>query len=444
MKRCGALLALVLALGLAAAPSASAQDTLQRSYVTEAAEALATNPVYVHPEADDLISQSEAESLASQIADADAGPIYIAVLPEEATAEAGGDPDGLIQLIGPELDRDGTLIVLAGRELRAGSNTFDQGVVPSIADEAVGANQGAAPAEVLSFMIDRLGAEASGGEGSSEGSGDGGGIGLFPLLLLGGGAFYFISSRRRRKAQQAEEARQLQEVKQAALDDLVALGEELRSLDLDVEMPGVDPSAKRYYTEALTAYETATANLDSAARPEDLRVVTTSLEEGMYDIACARAVLRNQPIPERRPPCFFDPRHGPSMRDVVWAPPGGEPREVPACASDAARVDAGEEPESRLVQAGGMMTPLWGAPAYFSPWYGGYFGMFGGGLLNGMLIGTMLGGFGGFGMGGYGMGGFGGGGWGDSGGDAGGFGGDFGGGFGGGDFGGGDFGGGDF
>lgn len=440
MKRSAAILALLLGLSWLLPAGALAQQTLQDSYVDAAAEGLATNPVYVHPDADDLVSESEAGALADQIAEADAGPIYVAVLPEEATTETGGDVDGLLQTIEPQVGRAGTYIVLAGRELRAGATEgmFESGVVPGIANEAVEQGQGDAPAELLSFMIDRLGAEAS-GQGSSGDSG--GGIGLFPLLLLGGGAYYFISSRRRRKAQQEEERRQLEEVKQAALDDLVALGEELRSLDLDVEMPGVDAAAKRYYTEALTAYETATANLDSAARPEDLRVVTTSLEEGMYDIACARALLNKQPLPERRPPCFFDPRHGPSVRDVVWAPPGGEQREVPACASDAARVDAGEEPESRLVQAGGMMTPLWGAPAYFSPWYGGYFGMFGGGLLNTMLLGTMLGGFGGWGMGGHGMDG---GGWGDSGGGGGDFGGDFGGGFGGGDFGGGDFGGGDF
>jgi hypothetical protein len=29
---------------------------------------------------------------------------------------------------------------------------------------------------------------------------------------------------------------------------------------------------------------------------------------------------------ERRPPCFFDPRDGPSVRSVPWAPPGGAPR----------------------------------------------------------------------------------------------------------------------
>ncbi|TMR25236.1 hypothetical protein ETD96_42720, partial [Actinomadura geliboluensis] len=33
-----------------------------------------------------------------------------------------------------------------------------------------------------------------------------------------------------------------------------------------------------------------------------------------------------------RPLCFFDPRHGPSVNRVAWAPPGGAPRDVDVCA----------------------------------------------------------------------------------------------------------------
>ncbi|MDP9405341.1 MAG: hypothetical protein M3O86_01900, partial [Actinomycetota bacterium] len=135
----------------------------------------------------------------------------------------------------------------------------------------------------------------------------------------------------------------------------------------------------------------------------------------------------------------FNPAHGPSTRDVAWTPPGGAPREVPACEADAVRVEAGDEPGFREVTVGGRSRPYWDTPAYYGPWAGGYYGGFGGiGLFEGMLLGSIFsGGWGpGFGAG------WGGAGWG--GGDGGG-GGDFGGGdFGGGDFGGGDFGGGDF
>jgi hypothetical protein len=145
--------------------------------------------------------------------------------------------------------------------------------------------------------------------------------------------------------------------------------------------------------------------------------------------------LNGQPAPERRPPCFFDPRHGPSVADVEWAPPGGAPRPVPACAACRQRVESGIEPDVRQVMVSGQRMPYWSAPAYYGPWAGGFFGGFGGGgFLSGLFLGDLLGG--GFGGWGGGWGGdwddWGGGGFGDGGGD-----------FGGGDFGGGDFGGGD-
>jgi hypothetical protein len=148
-------------------------------------------------------------------------------------------------------------------------------------------------------------------------------------------------------------------------------------------------------------------------------------------MAVAEAAVEGRPAPARRDPCFFDPRHGPSTRDVLWAPPNGSPRKVPACEADAQRVERGLEPQTREISYGGQMMPYYYAP----PMFGGYFG----GFLPGLLIGEMLGGP--FGWGGPFIGG---GGWGDGGsfgGDGGSFGGgDFGGGFG--DFGGGDFGGG--
>jgi hypothetical protein len=188
---------------------------------------------------------------------------------------------------------------------------------------------------------------------------------------------------------------------------------------------------------ALDRYSRASSALDRARTPQQLAPVAEALEEGRYLMASAQARLAGEQPPERRPPCFFDPRHGPSVRDVPWSPDGaGATRDVPACAACAIRVEEGYEPESRQVLVGGRAMPYWMA----GPMYGGYFG----GFFPGLLVGEMLGGFGfgGYGFGGPFMGGYGDGGSYDSGGD-----GDFDGGlgdFGGGDFGGGDGGGGDF
>jgi hypothetical protein len=198
-------------------------------------------------------------------------------------------------------------------------------------------------------------------------------------------------------------------------------------------MPGADPAAREDYGHAVEAYDRANTDWERARRPEDLEPVAAALEEGRYAMTAAKARMAGQTPPERRPPCFFDPRHGPSSRDVEWAPDGGAPRLVPACEADAQRVERGEDPEAREVLVGGRRMPYWEAGPMYAPFAGGYFGGFGGGLFPGLLAGTLLGGAVWPGMA-----------WGD-GFDDGGSGGDFGGGdFGGGDFGGGDFGGGDF
>ena len=415
------------------------------SIIRLAAAALQQNPVYVDHEARPGLTDAEADRLREEIAEADAGPIYIAVLPDQARLEAGGDPDQALRMLGEGVGRYGTYAIVIGTDLRAGSTEgtpFESGEVPSIAEQAVQESGDQGVAAVLSNFVGGL-AQAAEGDGEA-GGGDtepSPSFGVLPLLLLIGlGAFLFFTLRRRHR-QQLEDRRQFEEVREAAVDDLVALGNDLRALEIDVEMPDANPAAKGDYVRALESYEKASAALDRARTPDDLSPVSATLDEGRYALACARARLEHRALPERRAPCFFDPRHGPSVRDVQWAPPGGAPRDVPACAPDAERVESGEEPLSREVMVGGRMTPYWNAPYYYGPWAGGYFGGFG--LFEGMLLGSLLsGGFGWGGGFGYDGASVGDGGDGGAGGD---FGGDFGGGdFGGGDFGGGDFGGGDF
>jgi hypothetical protein len=244
-------------------------------------------------------------------------------------------------------------------------------------------------------------------------------------VLLGLVAF-FIYRRIKRRRQNATDFR---EVKEAAREDLVALADDVQGLEHKVEG---NEAAKRDYLAALDRYAQASSAFDRAVTPDQLAPVAASLDEGRYLMASAEARLEGNEPPERRPACFFDPRHGPSVRDVEWTPPGGQPRVVPACAADAVRIEQGEEPESRHVLVGGQATPYWAA----GPMYGGYFGGFFPGLLVGELL--MGGGLGGFGWGGVP------GGYEGAGSDAGDFGGGGAGDFGGGDFGGGDGGGGDF
>ena len=172
----------------------------------------------------------------------------------------------------------------------------------------------------------------------------------------------------------------------------MALGDDIRGLDVDVQMPGVSEDAKQRYEQALEAYQRASEIFDHAKRPEDLAPVSETLEEGRYAMSCAKALIEGRPLPQRRAPCFFDPRHGPSTEEVEWAPPGGSSRPVPACAADALRIKEGFQPHGRQVSVNGRPTDYWNAPRHYGPWAGGYFNGFGGGgLLSGLLVGSALG-----------------------------------------------------
>ena len=216
-------------------------------------------------------------------------------------------------------------------------------------------------------------------------------------LIVGGVALYRrYAIQQRQAAERAALETQLSTSKRAADEDVTKFGEELQRLDSDVAGHPLDEAMQQDYQRALDAYDNAKMSLDAVTRPEEIRHVTEILEDGRYAVACVKARVAGEPLPAKRPPCFFNPAHGPSSQDVTWAPPGGVARSVPACPADAERVLAGADPYIRTVQVGAQRVPYWeGGPAY-APWAQGYYSRWSGSdMLSGMLIGGLL--FGGMG-----------------------------------------------
>jgi hypothetical protein len=395
------LLALLIALALA--PAALAQDATvaqEQELPAEAVEALRSDSVYVADDARELLPAAAADRVRERI-EQSGEEIHVAVL-------ADGDARTVSEQLEAEVGGGGTFVAIVDRRMYARPSS----AAADAADAAT--DQGGTHETVLLNFVDEL-------EGDE-------GIGTGGLILLGlagaGGAAVLVSRRRRRREQAAEFA----EVKDNARDDLVALGDDLRALDIDVELPGTRPEVKADYEVAVHAYDRADQAWRLARRPDDLEPVGSALEEGRWAMTSAKARLEGREPPERRSPCFFDPRHGPSTREVEWAPEHGEPRLVPACEADALRIEREEDPEARKVTIGGRRVPYWEAGPAYAPFAGGFFGV---GVLPALMIGTIMGSAWDVDAGAA------------SGGDAGG--GDWGGGdFGGGDFGGGDFGGGGF
>jgi hypothetical protein len=418
---------------LALIPStAHAQDAT----IGDVVSALRESPVHVDQQAEEAITPEQEAALEQDIREHKAGPLYIAIVPADITDQAGGSTEAALTEVARQHGGQGTFAIVAGDEFRAGSTVLDKGVAPRLATDAFETYGDEGVYETLTDFVERVGdARANGGEAAGEGPGEGGWGGLALLGLAGAGIGVFAVRRSRRRRQEREE--QVGELRETAKEDLAALGEDIRALDIEIELPDVDRRAKDDYGQAVERYDEASRALGHARSPDDFAPIGEALEEGRYAMTAAKARLDGAEPPEKRPPCFFDPRHGPSTRDVEWAPEGYAKRPVPVCEADAIRIEEGEQPQAREVLAGGRRVPLYDAPTFYGPYAGGFFGA-SSGFLPGLLFGSML--AGGFGpwdtadasaasdIGDFG----GGGGWG---------GGDFGGGGGFGDFGGGDFGG---
>jgi hypothetical protein len=151
----------------------------------------------------------------------------------------------------------------------------------------------------------------------------------------------------------------------AARDDLASFAADVREL----EPAAASPAAAEAYRAALAAYERAELACDRARAPEDLRGVASTLVDGRYELARARALLEGDEPPASPLPCFFDARHGPAVREVEW-----DSRRVASCEADVERLERGATPDVRHVLVDGRPVPYWDAPPEFRPWIEGQYG----------------------------------------------------------------------
>jgi uncharacterized membrane protein YgcG len=377
------LIALVMAaltvLGTGAPQASAASD------VSAIAEALRKGPVYVDPAASGQLSTADADALAKKIKDADK-PVFITVLP------AGRPTRNLFADLRTATGITGLYAIRLGDRFDARA---DSSVVPRTAvQNLVTSVQGESAKAQLNDFTDRALAHIGGHAPSTWGTPGGGrgisstGLIIAAVVLVAAGSGAYALVRRSRRRRDEEQRAALEKLRVVVDEDITAFGEELDRLDFHPSQPGADDAMRGDYERALDAYEQAKSAMAAAQRPEDVKAVTQALENGRFSLALLAARREGRPLPDRRPPCFFDPRHGPSVADATWTPPGGAAREVPVCAADRARLADGRDPVVREVDTEYGRRPYWDAGPAYGPWAGGYFG---GGILPGLLVGTLLG-----------------------------------------------------
>lgn len=376
------LAAPLLALGatLAVAPPASAATD-----VSTVAEALEKSPVYVAPGASAGLTSDDVDALENKIKDADK-PVMVAVLPADFPTQ------NLLNNVRAKTGVVGVYGIRVGERFNAGADK--QVMSTQSVKNAVESVQGQSAKSQLDDFVTTSVRTAKGSAPSAWDAGGDDGVAVGPLIGVGavvvlGGAGVYALSRRNRRRREEERREALDKLRVVVDEDITAFGEELDRLDFHPAEAGADDAMRADFERALDAYEKAKQYMAEARRPDDVRGVTQALEDGRFSLAQLAARREGRPLPERRAPCFFDPRHGPSTEDALWTPPGGSAREVPVCAADATRLRDGEDPDVRTVDAGaGERRPYYDAGPAYGPWAGGYFG---GGMLPGLLVGTVLG-----------------------------------------------------
>ncbi|WP_235882646.1 hypothetical protein [Streptomyces apricus] len=353
------------------------------SDVSTVAEALREHPVYVDPSMTRVLSDADADALAAKIEKADK-PVFVAVLPGDFPTE------NLFRNLRTDTGITGLYAIRLGTrfDAKADSSVLSNAAVRNL----VSSVRGEDATTQLNHFTDRALANI---RGSAPSSWDGGGGAVDTGALIGAGAVVVVGGvgayalvRRNRRRREAEQRAALERLRVVVDEDITAFGEELDRLDFHPAEAGADDAMRADYERSLDAYDKAKNFMAGATRPEDVRAVTQALEDGRFSLAVLAARREGRPVPERRAPCFFDPRHGPSVADATWTPAGGAPREVPVCAADRTRLAEGADPAVREVDTEYGRRPYWDAGPAYGPWAGGYFG---GGILPGLLVGTMLG-----------------------------------------------------
>ncbi|MGD8216354.1 hypothetical protein [Aestuariimicrobium sp. Y1814] len=151
--------------------------------------------------------------------------------------------------------------------------------------------------------------------------------------------------------------------------DLAAQSHQLRELaDLG------DPLSEELQPELEALAEgAATLPVEAADTPEQVRQTTLHLARARQALAELVARLSDDPRPASKPPCFFNPNHGPSATVVAWTTADAIAARVPSCAADAERLRSGANPYSRTVSLQGRRVAWWEAGEVVRPWARGWY-----------------------------------------------------------------------
>ncbi len=287
----------------------------QAATPTSVAAALERDPVYVEDGSEPTLNQAEQGRLRVQIARQDLGRVKVAVVTQASANRAGG-----LAALANGVDRDlkakGNLIVVGGPGIHLITSYAPVEPATDALRKGVQENNDSSLADRLSAGIAGIakvdpGASGDLGAGRTQSAPPTALPDLneatdsvtdtvkLVLLIIGaavalpfviGAGWIVLRIRRRRR----DEAEVLAEERDAFRKEVVALGEQIRELDLDVSMPDADPEGRAEYERALAVYDEANAALTMRRSPASLQRARAAIQEGNQRMANAKRLLEAQ------------------------------------------------------------------------------------------------------------------------------------------------------
>ncbi|WP_067433984.1 hypothetical protein [Nocardioides jensenii] len=357
--------------------------TAADAYLDQVAIELAQPGLYVDPEVSESdFSRAEAARLGELAAKAD-GPVRIAVIPVARIRPDDSDRDSSyvssqvaytgVELAGQIYDRvgsDGTYAVLvdassqsAGRSFYAGQwaedgPTYD---VEGAAEDAISCCAPGYASMVEEFISESQDVQHSFWWWAAWICGP------IAALIAAVKGIKVLGRRRRSARGQAE----IVDVLRAPLNEEVI---EISAVVSALPPAGGDPDSDLSVAtlKVLDLVEAARHRLDALKTGQDATEITSRLADARYQLTAIEALRAGRKAPDRTPPCFFDPRHGPSSVAAEYAPEGGAERQVHACRACADMVAAEQQPPIRMIEKAGRLRFYWELDMASKPYLDGY------------------------------------------------------------------------
>lgn len=343
---------------------------------------IAATPAEVVPELEETGYYIEPGSAASEevVSDgvfqarAEGGRLHIVVLAEEPPGGATTFSDSVLDQLGT-----GYVVTVAPETVGfAGDGSFWSVDEMNAAVDA--SLRGGSDDEVVGLFVGELTSEPAPAPVDGEVS-DGAGLPgwLWLVLLVGGGVLVLGLMRNNSRQRTVLASEELAKVKGMAREKLAAIANDVIEMEDEV-MLSDNSEIREHYQKASAIYTEALSRVEADPGARDMVEVIKNLDDAIWELDAAEALLDGKPIPERpKPP---EPR------------PPQPRRPTPAPTDEGTGEDFGRRPQRQSSYAGNeLMSALWALLAMTGRGGGwGVPGGFGGPMRGGGGAGRMRGG----------------------------------------------------